>query len=685
VVLLALLGVLVGFGVSSIFGTSTASATSSRTATVGRGTVQLLETATGNVAPEESATLNFPISGTLSSLDVKVGEKVRAGTLLAAIDATQAADSVQQARAALLSARNTLATDESGPSAATKASQAAGVVGAEASVASAQQTLQSDQSALAQARSDLAELEALGCPETTGSSGGSSSSSAAGLSSGASGAGSTGVSSSTGSASSSGSSSSTGSLATGTGSGATSSSSTKSTSTPSSGSGLGVGSGGGTAAHTNAAAFVTGVSDQVATLTSATATAPPTVETTSASAGATTATLSGTLNPNGGDTAYRFDYGTTPAMGAQTPLESAGNATAPISVSATITGLRPNTVYVYRLVATNAQGTSAGTAFSFTTAESACANEQQVVTNDAQAMSRAAQSLSQAKDSLASTLASNAAANAPNEATIAQDEATIAQDEATLVQDETNLAQTTLRAPISGTVTAVNATVGQTVSAGTSTTTFASATTPSSSSSGVGLAGGNAGSSASAASSGTGVIVIEDLAHLSVVVDFPEADIGDLAVGQQATVTFPALTNVSAVGTVTEISPTSTISSSVVEYPVTIALGDPPPGVRDGMTADVSVVAKTASDVLEVPSQAVTTVGTSSTVTVLEHGKQVSVPVSVGIVGSSTTQITSGLKAGETVVLPAVSVSGAASSSAPGAGGFGGGLGGGFGARLFGG
>jgi multidrug efflux pump subunit AcrA (membrane-fusion protein) len=215
--------------------------------------------------------------------------------------------------------------------------------------------------------------------------------------------------------------------------------------------------------------------------------------------------------------------------------------------------------------------------------------------------------------------------------------------------------------------------VGETVSAGTSTVSSAAELATSS-----GTSSGSGGSGSS-----SGFITVTNLGRLDVVVSFPEADIGQVAVGQPAAVTLAALPSTELPGRVTWISPTSTVSNNVVDYDVTISLGDPPATVRDGMTADVSVVTATESGVLYVPSSAITTVGTRSTVTVLQGKKEVTKQVVTGLVGSSTTQIVSGLTVGEKVVLPTVSVSPAASSSSTSGGGgaiFGGG--GGFVRRL---
>jgi subtilisin-like proprotein convertase family protein len=64
---------------------------------------------------------------------------------------------------------------------------------------------------------------------------------------------------------------------------------------------------------------------------------------------ADTATLSGTVTPNGRATGLRFAYGTTPAYGSTTPTQDVGAGDAPQSATAVLTGLAPGTVYHYRV------------------------------------------------------------------------------------------------------------------------------------------------------------------------------------------------------------------------------------------------------------------------------------------------------------------------------------------------
>jgi multidrug efflux pump subunit AcrA (membrane-fusion protein) len=233
---------------------------------------------------------------------------------------------------------------------------------------------------------------------------------------------------------------------------------------------------------------------------------------------------------------------------------------------------------------------------------------------------------------------------------------------------------TTLTAPVAGVVTAVDGSVGSTVSGTGSTVSRGAAASSSSGSAAAGLGGnGSSGSSGSSA-----FISLDSLSQLEVVSGFAEADATRLAAGDPATISFPALPDVEVAGRVVGVSSTSTVVSNVVTYDVTIALVNPPPEVKEGMTANIDVVVETRRNVLELPTAAITTNGTVSTVELLVKGEPVVTRVQTGIVGNSTTEIVSGLRRGDVVVVPTVSVS-AASTTPTGGGGafFGGGLGGG--------
>ena len=83
--------------------------------------------------------------------------------------------------------------------------------------------------------------------------------------------------------------------------------------------------------------------------------------------GTTSATASGTVNPNGQSTTWYFEYGASTSYGKKTSSKSAGSGTANVQVSGTLMGLTPGTTYHYRLVATSGGGTTRGADGIFTT------------------------------------------------------------------------------------------------------------------------------------------------------------------------------------------------------------------------------------------------------------------------------------------------------------------------------
>ncbi len=284
---------------------------------------------------------------------------------------------------------------------------------------------------------------------------------------------------------------------------------------------------------------------------------------------------------------------------------------------------------------------------------------QQNQTNDAQksqqTIENAQLQVTSANDSYNTQVAQNALNAAPaTSATIAQDTAQVTAAQLTVAQDKKALQGTTITAPFSGTIASISGSVGETVSGG--------------SSSG---GSGSSSSSSSSSSSASGFIVLDSFTRYQVTADFPEVDAVDLAGGQGAVVTLQAVSGVSINAKVTAVSPVPTVVSNVVEYPVTVALENAPSDLRPGETVNVEVIVKEADNALYLPSSAVTTRGGTSTVTAMVNGKRTTVTVGTGVVGTSDTQITSGLTQGETVVL--ASTSGSTSSGFPGGGGFGGG------------
>ena len=99
-----------------------------------------------------------------------------------------------------------------------------------------------------------------------------------------------------------------------------------------------------------------------------TPTAPVAATGSATSVTVSSATLNGSVDPNGRATIWYFQYGTSTSYGSSTPARSAGSGTTAGSVSAALGGLRPGRIYHYRLVARSDAGTSRGADRTFSTA-----------------------------------------------------------------------------------------------------------------------------------------------------------------------------------------------------------------------------------------------------------------------------------------------------------------------------
>ncbi len=242
--------------------------------------------------------------------------------------------------------------------------------------------------------------------------------------------------------------------------------------------------------------------------------------------------------------------------------------------------------------------------------------------------------------------------------------------------DEQAVQNTKLYAPQDGTIVSLSGEVGETASA--TGTTKATSASSSSSGSSTGATGStsspssSSGSSTSSSSSSTSSFaVLSNLSSMQLVVPLSESEIGNVRVGQTATVTIEALASRKLAAHVLSVDALSTSNSGVVSYNVTFQLDQSESGLKVGMSASAEVVVKQAEG-LNVPSTAIS----GGSVTVVRAGKHVNQAVTSGLVGDSSTIILGGLKAGEEIVLPSVtSTTTSSSSKASGArlGGLGGG------------
>jgi HlyD family secretion protein len=257
--------------------------------------------------------------------------------------------------------------------------------------------------------------------------------------------------------------------------------------------------------------------------------------------------------------------------------------------------------------------------------------------------------LEQAKASLAAAEAGRAQ-NAVKREQVAEAQATVTQSQASYAQSRSELDKTYIRTPISGTVTQLAQQEGETIAAGLSAPT---------------------------------VIIVTDLTRLQVDVYVDETDIGQVRLGQEASVTVDAYPKHPFAGKVVKVASGSTTQNNVVTYDVTIALNNPGNLLRPDMTATANIVVTGRKHVLTVPVDAVKTGAEGPSVTVMEQGpggKPTAKVVSVktGVSDGDRTEILSGLEEGATIVVSGTAVpTGDGGPRMPGMFGFGGGRGGG--------
>lgn len=88
-----------------------------------------------------------------------------------------------------------------------------------------------------------------------------------------------------------------------------------------------------------------------------------------------TATLNASINPSGIETTCYFEYGESSAYGLVTNLELIGDGVSDIQYCKTISDLKHNTEYHFRVVATNSEGTVYSNDLTFKTSEATVSND----------------------------------------------------------------------------------------------------------------------------------------------------------------------------------------------------------------------------------------------------------------------------------------------------------------------
>jgi RND family efflux transporter MFP subunit len=151
------------------------------------------------------------------------------------------------------------------------------------------------------------------------------------------------------------------------------------------------------------------------------------------------------------------------------------------------------------------------------------------------------------------------------------------------------------------------------------------------------------------------VMILQDVNNLHAEADVSEADIANLQVGQPIDYTFDALgPDQHFVGKVLTINPASTVISGVVDYLVKGSL-DNIPGIKPGMTANMTILVAKKDGALAVPSTAIINNNNNQYVRVIDNDKNKTyhqVQVQTGLqADGGLVEITSGLKDGQEIIV----------------------------------
>ncbi|WP_303922329.1 efflux RND transporter periplasmic adaptor subunit [Draconibacterium sediminis] len=198
--------------------------------------------------------------------------------------------------------------------------------------------------------------------------------------------------------------------------------------------------------------------------------------------------------------------------------------------------------------------------------------------------------------------------------------AQLKQAEANVEVAKVQLSYTTIYALTSGIISSVSTQEGETVLAGLSAPTF---------------------------------VNIIDLNRLEVQVYVDETDIGKIFTDQEVSFTVDTYTDTDFQGKVTAIYPKAVIQDNVVNYIVVVEIEDFQDKIlRPEMTTTVTIYLESRKDVLTVPSRAITREKGERFVTVVDGDARINKKIKTGWYDINYTEVTEGLKEGETILLP---------------------------------
>jgi HlyD family secretion protein len=212
-------------------------------------------------------------------------------------------------------------------------------------------------------------------------------------------------------------------------------------------------------------------------------------------------------------------------------------------------------------------------------------------------------------------------------AKIEEARAQVAQAQAAAERADEELANSTIKAPIRGTVLTRDVEIGSPVSS-------------------ILNLGANA----------TLVMTLGDIAQVFVRGKVDEADIGFVRLGMPARITTESFRDKVFTGRVTQISPIGVEKDNVTTFEVEVSIENPGQELKANMTANAEVILEERANALIIPEVAVTYDDHKAAfVEVADPGAEGGrrkVPVTLGIGNGTRTQVVEGLSAGQKVVIP---------------------------------
>ena len=213
-----------------------------------------------------------------------------------------------------------------------------------------------------------------------------------------------------------------------------------------------------------------------------------------------------------------------------------------------------------------------------------------------------------------------------SKAKVVQTQAQAQADRANLDQVEENLNYATIVAPIDGTVLSRDVQIGDAVS---SILVLGSQATP--------------------------IMTIGDIRQVYVLGKVDESDIGKVSLGQPARIKVESFKDKTFDGKVTKISPMGTEKDNVTTFEVRVSIDNPGGELKANMTANAEILLEEHKDVLTVPEAAIVyDKDKKASVDIYDpkakEGKR-KVAITAGISNGTKTEVLSGLKEGDQVVL----------------------------------